>query len=53
MPGADILKTQLINDFNIISRAVDRFRRLGYAYEYNGITVKEQIEFGWIKLKEK
>lgn len=31
----------------------DYLRSKGYALPWNGITVEEQIEFGWIKLKIK
>lgn len=31
---------------------VDYFRSKGYALPWNGITVEEQIKFGWIKLKK-
>jgi hypothetical protein len=31
---------------------VDYLRRRGYALDFDGITVDEQIEFGWIKIKE-
>lgn len=31
--------------------AFDFLRSKGYALPYNGITVDEQIEFGWVKLK--
>lgn len=29
----------------------DELRYLGYAVEWDGLTVEEQIEFGWVKLK--
>lgn len=29
----------------------DYLRSMGYALDWNGITVKEMVEFGWIKLK--
>ena len=31
---------------------VDYLRLKGYALDWNGITVEEMIEFGWIKLKK-
>jgi len=34
------------------ARFIDKARELGYACNWNGITVEQQIEFGWIKLKE-
>jgi hypothetical protein len=33
------------------SDIVDKVRELGYAHKWNGISVEEQIEFGWIKIK--
>lgn len=30
---------------------IDYFRSKGYALPWNGLTVEEQIEFGWVKLK--
>lgn len=50
--GGDSLKTQLINDFNLIASGVDKIRALGYAYEFQGLSVEDQIEYRWIKLKE-
>jgi hypothetical protein len=31
---------------------IDKIRELGYAYRWNSISVKEQVEYGWIKLKQ-
>lgn len=36
---------------NAIDTAIDYLRSKGYALPYLGISVEEQIEFGWIKLK--
>ncbi|MDR3026070.1 hypothetical protein [Chryseobacterium sp.] len=33
------------------SDIVDKVRELGYAHKWNGVTVENQIEYGWIKLK--
>jgi len=30
----------------------DKLTQLGYSLPWNGITIEEQIEFGWVKLKE-
>lgn len=37
---------------NIISHQIDFYRSKGYASNWNGITIEEQIEAGWIKLKQ-
>jgi len=41
--------------FNLLqeewSDTIDMIRELGYAYRWNSISVKEQVEYGWIKLK--
>ena len=39
------------NNSTDILNAFDYLRSKGYAFSWNGITVEEQIEFGWIKLK--
>lgn len=33
------------------SDIVDKVRELGYAHKWNSVTVEQQIEYGWIKLK--
>lgn len=33
------------------SDVVDEIRDMGYAYKFKKLTVEQQIEFGWIKLK--
>jgi hypothetical protein len=37
--------------FSISWKVVDYLRSKGYASSWNGISVEEQIKFGWIKLK--
>lgn len=32
--------------------AVDRLRCMGYALPWNGVSVEEQIKYGWVKLME-
>lgn len=34
------------------SDCVDKSRELGYAHKWNGITQEQQIEYGWITLKD-
>lgn len=40
------------NNSTDILHAYDFLRSKGYALPWNGITVEQQIDFGWIKLKE-
>ena len=40
-----------ISDFVYADRKVDYLRSKGYAIPWNGISVEEMIEFGWVKLK--
>ena len=42
----------ILHDHRFDSIIVDHTRSLGFALPYMGITVEEQIERGWIKLKE-
>ena len=39
-------------DVEEASRFIDKIKELSYAFDYNGIAVKQQIEWGWIKLTE-
>lgn len=34
------------------SKYVDKLRELGYAYPWNSLSVEQQIEYNWIKIKE-
>lgn len=45
------IKERLI-ELSYNSKFTDKARELGYACNWNGITVEQQIEYGWIKLKE-
>lgn len=56
----DVIKGVFENDFrphkfldlNESTRFIDKSRSLGYVLDWNGITVEQQIEYNWIKLKE-
>ena len=50
--GVRYLNWMEVSFFCNVVDVIDKIRDLGYAYTWNGITVEEQIEFGWIKLKE-
>ena len=58
--GDKVVKTSLdlkygyfvIKEDNFNPHQFDFLRSKGYALSYNGISVEEQIEFGWTKLKE-
>lgn len=41
---------QLSKDHNKTLRLFDYLRLKGYALPYNGLSVEDQIEYGWIKL---
>ena len=45
------IKDYPYNDPDLISSDTDFLRSKGYAIRWNGITVEEQIEYGWVKLK--
>lgn len=47
---ADEIQSLLLNR-NMKAYTVDYLRSKGYALDWNGITVEQQIEYGWIKLK--
>lgn len=49
---ADTSYIVLKQGFNLKLSVIDYLRSKGYALPYNGITVEQQIEYGWIKLKE-
>lgn len=34
------------------SKEADILRKLGYVVEFNGISVEQQIKYGWVKLEE-
>lgn len=42
---------QIKNDYNKIFKALDFLRSKGYALDWEGITIEEQIKRGWTKLK--
>lgn len=44
----DMKETML---YNMHCEAVEYMRSKGYAMPWRGVTVKKQIEYGWIKLK--
>jgi hypothetical protein len=46
-------ENKLYRSFEDISFVNDYLRSKGYALPYNGISVEEQIEFGWTVLKTK
>lgn len=53
MEAEDIKENLAKHPDLIISHTADYLRSKSYALPFNDITVEEQIEFGWIKLKTK
>lgn len=50
-PYIDHVKEFLKYPEQLTLNVVDKIRELGYALPWNGITVEQQIKYGWIKLK--
>lgn len=48
----DFVERIFIGDEKLYSFYADFLRSKGYAVVWNGITVEEQLEYGWIKLVE-
>lgn len=54
----DLVKQVIINHDRVDilhmlpSEFADSARSKGYAFPYMGITIEEQVEFGWVKLKD-
>lgn len=46
------IKSGLVSMDLLPSRAVDTLRLKSYAVPYNNVTVEQQIEYGWTKLKK-
>lgn len=48
-----LIQIKNVYQSNRIFNVYDSLRSKGYALPYNGISVEEQIEFGWVKFKTK
>lgn len=45
-------KHDLNNLYSLLIETIDYIRSKGYALPWMGLSVEQQIEYGWIKLKD-
>lgn len=46
----ELIVKQMLFDFGDISSTVEKIRSMGFAYKWRGLSVEQQITYGWISL---